>query len=361
MPRTEHWLQIENHPWDLSPNGLNRLTDEQFTRGANGLFRSLPADALIIRRYTPNWAAPDDHPLNPWDLNEPDPAKTQGTIPGATIEGKVGDEIIVHFRNMDQRPGLSARARTHSFYVHGLQHTNPNDGTYPFSTPDPAQGNKQGDRVAPGDSFDYRFTLPHASNAGVWLYHDASVSRAASVALGAFGAIIIRAGGEMKSNLPPGPLHTSADTPLSFAAVPQPPPSGEHLFFYHELAGAGECLNGRQFLGNTPTVLGRLNTRIKYRVLNFTGRVQTIHLHGHRWVRANGWTDTETIGIGAGWTFEVLEGSAESGGGAGEWAITANQSDSTMSSLVITDGGALTLQSGVPAPGPALPPDERGI
>lgn len=348
MPRTEYWLQIENHAWDVCPNGLNRMTGEQFTRAAGGLFRPLASEALIIRRYTANWAAPDDHALNPWDLNEPEPARTRGTIPGATIEGKVGDEIIVHFRNMDQRTGIAPRERTHSFYAHGLQHANAHDGTYPLSAPDAAQGNKQGDRVAPGDSFDYRLTLPHASNAGVWLYHDASMSRAASVALGAFGAIIVRAGGEMKSSLPTQPLRTPLDTPLSYAQVPQPPTAVEHLFFYHELAGVGECLNGRQLLGNTPTVLGRLNTRIKYRVVNLSNRVQTIHVHGHRWRQGSGWADTESIGVGAGLTFEVLEGSAEFGGGNGEWAVTSNQADGVTGSLVITEGGVVRLQAGMP-------------
>lgn len=36
------------------------------------------SDALILRRFTPNWAAPDDHKVNPWDLNEPNP--TDGTL-----------------------------------------------------------------------------------------------------------------------------------------------------------------------------------------------------------------------------------------------------------------------------------------
>jgi hypothetical protein len=47
------------------------------------MFRPLSQDALILRRYIPNWAAPDDRKVNPWDLNEPDPTDngTRGTFP----------------------------------------------------------------------------------------------------------------------------------------------------------------------------------------------------------------------------------------------------------------------------------------
>ncbi len=346
MPRIEYWLQIENHPWDLAPNGIDRVTGETLTRGMDGLFRPLSGEALIIRRYTPNWSAPDDRPLNPWDLEEPDPARTQGTIPGATIEAKVGDEIIVHFRNMDQRSGVPETERVHSLHAHGVQRSALHDGTFPYALPDPPQGGKRSDRIAPGDSFDYHYAVPHASNAGVWLYHDQSLAAAASIARGAFGAIIVRGGGEMKPNLPTELLRAATDTAVAFARVPVPPASGEHLFFFHELVGAGECLNGRQLLGNTPTVLARVDTRVKFRVINFTSRPQTFHLAGHRWRQGNDWVDTADIGIASGLTLEILEGSAENGGGRGEWAVSALGAQAFGGSLLVTDGGVITLPSG---------------
>jgi len=62
-------------------------------------------DALILRRYTANWAAPDDRKVNPWDINELNPTDTgtMGTVPGPVIECTVGDSVNVHFRNMDMR------------------------------------------------------------------------------------------------------------------------------------------------------------------------------------------------------------------------------------------------------------------
>lgn len=346
MPRLEYWLQIENQPWDISPNGIDRATGETFARDNGGMFRRMPSEALIIRRYTANWTAPDDRVLNAWDLNEPNPTRTHGTIPGATIEAKVGDEIIIHFRNKDLRANVSEAERMHSIHAHGVQHAPLYDGTYPYAPSDPSQGNKRGDLVPPRESFEYHYTVPHLSNAGVWAYHDGSIAQQASIALGAFGAIIVRAGGEGKPNLPAQSLRAASDTLTRFANVPQPPAAGEHLFVLHELTGIGECLNGRVGAGNTPTILGRLNTRVKFRVLTLTTRAQTFHLHGHRWKRGDDWTDAETIPAGGGFTFEVLEGSAENGGGNSEWAITFPSAPRVNGSLVVTEGGLVGLSSG---------------
>jgi hypothetical protein len=77
----EFWIQIENHDWDTQPNKIDRM-DTTSPAPADVI-----KDAPILRRYTANWAAPDDRRVNPWDLNEPDPTKTFGTIPGPVLEG----------------------------------------------------------------------------------------------------------------------------------------------------------------------------------------------------------------------------------------------------------------------------------
>jgi FtsP/CotA-like multicopper oxidase with cupredoxin domain len=279
-------------------------------------------------------------------LNEPNPTQTRGTIPGATIEAKVGDDVVVHFRNMDLRTQVPDRERLHSLHVHGLAHAPMHDGLFPYSMPDPEQGNKRGDRVAPQESFDYKFTVPHLSTAGAWVYHDGSAASQASIGLGALGAVIVRAGGEGKPQTPSQPLHSDTDTAISFANAPRPASESQHLFVVHELAGIGLCLNGRQLAGNTPTVLTRLNTRAKFRVVNMTARAQSFHLHGHRWRRGDDWTDSETIPAGGGVTFEILEGTAENGGGNGEWAITIPSAAGLAGSLLVTEGGKITLATG---------------
>src|SRR6516165_383623 len=132
MATVQFWIQIENHAWDTVPHRFDRMTSQDFlagsvlktltspetgvTRNNVRMYKPLPSDALILRRYTSNWAKPDDRKINPWDLNEPDPTDngTMGTIPGAVIECNVGDQVIVHFRNQDTRSGKGLKARTHS-------------------------------------------------------------------------------------------------------------------------------------------------------------------------------------------------------------------------------------------------------
>ncbi len=151
----EYWIQIENRPWDVCPNNIDRMTGQNIkdreTTGTPGpdpvnatlvsptevppvtttvtMFKPLRdsggkvTDALILRRYKPPqqpdqsdaWTVPDDRKINPWDLNEPDPTDsgTMGTIPGPVIECNLADPqgdnfVKVHFRNMDNRtqPGI---------------------------------------------------------------------------------------------------------------------------------------------------------------------------------------------------------------------------------------------------------------
>src|ERR687897_2396235 len=114
MANIDIWIQLENHAWDLVTSHRDRMTGHHFphvpmtlTSPVTGVSRTLNMhkplgeDALILRRYTANWAAPDDRKVNPWDLNELDPTDngTMGTIPGPVIECEVGDSVTVHFRN----------------------------------------------------------------------------------------------------------------------------------------------------------------------------------------------------------------------------------------------------------------------
>ena len=196
----EYWIQIENRPWDLCPNNIDRMTGQNLkdmegkdpatvtltspgtgaVRNNVTMFRPLRNsdgsvdDALILRRYQPPkkndqsdaWTVPDDRKVNPWDINEPDPSDngTMGTIPGPVIECNVGESVTVHFRNLDNRTQLGTQTicfpfpfigqicipfpvqvplpveqRTHSLHPHGFVFAPTSDGAYPLSPPDPTQ------------------------------------------------------------------------------------------------------------------------------------------------------------------------------------------------------------------------------
>jgi FtsP/CotA-like multicopper oxidase with cupredoxin domain/plastocyanin len=514
MAIVELWIQIENNPWDVAPHNIDRLTGQtvqQITGQApilktlispvtgvvqtRTMFRPLSQDALILRRYTQNWAAPDDRKVNPWDLNEPDPTDngTMGTIPGAVIECNVGDKVIVHFRNQDTRPGKALKARTHSLHPHGFVFAPTSDGAFPLSPPDPSQpvgaeaaewtsvgvsGFKKGDRVPPGGTFIYTWqTLGWPTTAGVWLYHDHSICDMENVQQGAIGLVVIRnpADPEDDANLDlPGgsfnglptfvrcfpfpfpvpilphdldtlgqhgnvphshggtPVPTSAQTnakrgepapsavanPEQDASDPVPariakhgdllvefdpeltraarlclsfyrPPPGKarYLQLFHNLGDAAMCINGRKYLGNTPTLIAGLNTRMRFGLVGM-GNVDgfhTFHLHGHRWIvpgpdgntllaiqastqdkAVSQFEDTRTFGPANSFTFKINQGSfmgsfftpdPTQAPGLGEWHmhchVLTHMMDGMMGSLLVIKGGELFTGLPVGEPCPA--------
>jgi len=484
MPDIHFWIQIENHAWDVCPNNIDRMsgqTLQQITGNApqqvtltspvSGavrtnvtMYRALSGDALILRRYTANWAAPDDRKVNPWDLNEPNPtdAGTMGTIPGAVIECSLGDRAIVHFRNMDTRTDshgalLPAARRTHSLHPHGFAFFPISDGAYPLSPPDTAQATgaeaplwggasfKQGDRVPPGASFTYTWdTHSWPATAGVWLYHDHSICDEDNVGQGAIGIIVIHnpadaANEVLAQDLPggspngglthlicfPAPLgqilphalaglgsvreqafrreeetlselpseriirqdglHVEVDENLRPIRIclpfyVPPPTQAQYLLLFHTLGDAGMCINGRKYMGSTPTVLAGSNTKMRFGVVGMGSDTHTFHIHGHRWVLTgpdgtnpaalqssaqvrgvSQFEDTRLFGPANSFAFTIQQGSffgapPEAPGPFGEYHVhchvLAHMMDGMMGSLLIVGPSTLAfaLPQGVPCP-----------
>jgi FtsP/CotA-like multicopper oxidase with cupredoxin domain/plastocyanin len=506
----EYWIQLENRAWDLAPNNIDRMTGETMAQIPGGtapvvktltspetavvrtrtMYKPLGEDALILRRYTPGWAAPDDRKVNPWDLNEPNPtdAGTMGTIPGPVIECEVGDRVIVHFRNKDARSGKSVKQRAHSLHPHGFVFDTRYDGAYPLSPGDPTQpvggegalwaqigvsSLKQGDRVPPNGTFDYFWnTFRWPTTAGVWLYHDHSFCDVDNVMLGAIGIIVIHnsadpddvinqdlPGGQSNGAItrlrcfpfpfekvrplpfeleslgsalvepreledlrharmgemqrmpgmepvgddvddPPQPARRrkkppSIDAPiversfrrgdLIFELDPKlelikrlclrfyvdPPDRAQYLQLYHEMTGTGMLINGRKYLGNTPTVIAGLNTKMRFGLVGMNLlHFHTFHLHGHRWTipgpdgnnpgaiqgspqltAVSQFEDTRTFGPANSFSFTVNQGSfmgalrAPDARALGEWHmhchVLGHMHDGMMGSLLVVEAGQL--------------------
>jgi FtsP/CotA-like multicopper oxidase with cupredoxin domain len=290
--------------------------------------------ALILRRYTKDWAAPDDRKVNPWDVNEPDPTDsgTMGTIPGPVIECNVGDSVIVHFRNLDLRTSAGAllpiEKRTHSLHPHGFVFDRFSDGAYPLSPPDPGQpvgsesaawmavgvnSLKQGDRIPPpadannpiatAATYTYHWTTQGwPTTAGVWLYHDHSVCDMENVEHGAIGIIVIHNPQDtqdvdirdpndptkyLPQHLPSGMVNASpVHQQGGIDVFVEPPKKALYLQLYHFLGhNSGMTINGRKYLGNTPTILAGLETLMRFGLVGMNmSEFHTFHLHGHRWV-----------------------------------------------------------------------------
>jgi plastocyanin len=56
------------------------------------------------------------------------------------------------------------------------------------------------------------------------------------------------------------------------------------LQLYHTIRNGATCINGRQWLGNTPTLIAGRDTRMRFGVVGMGSIFHTFHIHGHRWV-----------------------------------------------------------------------------
>jgi len=239
------WIAAVPVTWDVVPNGRDAIGGTTYTREQT-VFRT-----VVYKAYTRNWGRPLPN-------REHVVADNDG-IPGPLIRAQVGDEIRVHFKNLD-----TEFKRPHSMHFHGVRYAPGSDGAFipGFSGP--------GANVKPGRSFTYRlFAGPQS--AGVWPYHDHSPSMHESIEGGLFGMLSIRAKGEV-------------------------PPDREFVVALASIHGF-ETINGRAFVGNTPIMRAKVGETVQWDVMTLGDEFHTFHVHGHRWVNADGTPeDTRTVG-----------------------------------------------------------------
>jgi FtsP/CotA-like multicopper oxidase with cupredoxin domain len=92
-----------------------------------------------------------------------------GTIPGPTFRLKVGDTVIVHYKNELAKPS--------GIHWHGIELSNTMDGT-PFTQ----------NQVPPGKEFLYKFTV---SRPGIFWYHPHHHASTNQVFKGLYGLILV--------------------------------------------------------------------------------------------------------------------------------------------------------------------------
>ena len=232
----EYWVAAAPAAWNVVPNGHDPLGHGEVDPLAVHL------QTIVFKRYTRGFARPI--------------ADRNHGIPGPLLRARVGDRVLVHFRNLDfDAP--------HSMHVHGFRYRPSSDGAFV-----PGFSGRDGN-VKPGESYTYRLRAGPDS-AGVWPYHDHSQSMDVSIAGGMYGALSIRGRRE-------------------------PRPDREFVVVFAPLGGL-QTINGRAFLGNTPTYHARTGDLVQWDVLAFGDDHHTFHVHGHRWLRGRTPEDTRTVG-----------------------------------------------------------------
>jgi plastocyanin/FtsP/CotA-like multicopper oxidase with cupredoxin domain len=179
-----------------------------------------------------------------------------------------------------------------------------------------------------------------------------------------------------------------------------PPPKALYLQLFHSLSGVGQmCINGRTFLGNTPTLVARprgaagAGTKMRFGVVGMGDDFHTFHIHGHRWVipgpsgsqpapqtfltggpltaPVSQFEDTKIFGPANSFAFTIdedaglpsfmrAEPAADPSSHVGEWHmhchVLGHMMTGMMGSLLVIDSGvdvlnlAFGLPTGVPCP-----------
>jgi FtsP/CotA-like multicopper oxidase with cupredoxin domain len=272
----EYWIGAVPVRWNVVPNGRNAIEKEQFDKGETTM------TTIVYKRFTPDWERPM--------TDQPRLSADNDGIPGPLIRARVGDRIVVHFKNMDNE-----FERPHSMHFHGVRYEFGSDGAYipGFSGP--------GGNVAPGDTFTYRLEAIEDS-AGVWPYHDHSPSMSDSIAGGLYGA-------------------------LSILGRDEEPPDREFVVYFAEHLDQ-RTVNGHAFVGNTPVFRARIGEVVQWDVLAIGDLHHTFHVHGHRWDIPQGTEDTRTIGPAESFAVRWTEDAA------GTWLYHCHVEDHMMTGMI---------------------------
>jgi FtsP/CotA-like multicopper oxidase with cupredoxin domain len=250
----ELWVAATPAVWNMAPNQRDDI----------GGARLSPAQTVmpttVYRRYSRGWRRP--LPNSPMSGN-------QNLIPGPLLRARVGDRLVVHFKNLD-----FTRMNGHSMHFHGVDYKPSSDGSYVPGVSGP-DGN-----VLPGRTWTYRLTAGPQSR-GVWPYHDHSSSMHESIDGGMYGMLSIRGRNEA---LP--------DRELVVVFAPM---------------GDFQTIDGRAFVGNTPVFRARVGELVQWDVTAMGSEHHTFHVHGHRWAEGGVSRDTHTVGPAESFRFRWRE------------------------------------------------------
>jgi FtsP/CotA-like multicopper oxidase with cupredoxin domain len=248
----QYWIAAVPSNWNIVPNGRDAIMNTPID----------PADSIfptvVYQNYSPHWRK-----------QLPNAAKSSADglqIPGPLIHARVGDRLLIHFKNMD-----TLRRDPHSMHFHGVHYRPSSDGAYV-----PGFSHKDAN-VKFGQTYTYKLRAGNDSW-GVWPYHDHSPSMDASIGGGMFGM-------------------------LSILNKHQQAPDKEFEVVFSPF-GKFMAIDGRAFVGNTPVFHSTVGDLVQWDVMAMGSDHHTFHVHGHRWIGPGG-TPTDTKTVGPAESFEI--------------------------------------------------------
>jgi FtsP/CotA-like multicopper oxidase with cupredoxin domain len=185
-----------------------------------------------------------------------------GELPGPLLRAKVGDRLIVHFKNSLPEPT--------SMHWHGLRVPNDMDGV----------PNEPAPPIEPGGSFDYDFVLP---DAGTFWYHP-HYDSAAQVGFGLYGPLIVDDPGETHG-LGDEAVLVLSDLGIDDDGSVWSPDAGGNFGTLFGREGGLMLVNGKVL----PTLHVRPGARQRWRLINAAkSRYYALELQGNHFTRLGG-------------------------------------------------------------------------
>lgn len=261
----EYWIAAVTIRWNIVPTGVDGMTGQKFAA------RATTFEAIIYQAYTPDWGSPLPNP--------------SGGIPGPTLYAQVGDNLLVHFKNLD-----TYYHRPHSMHAHGVHYTPSYDGSY-------VQGQEEpGSAVPEGGQYTYKWPVG-TDSLGTWVYHDHSIDATDNTELGMYGNVVITQRGQVQPD----------KRFFVFFGELMPGVTGLAQTFY--------TINGRAYLGNLPSYQAHVGDHVEWVVSSLGNSLHVFHIHGHRWQTGAGYQDTLLLGPSQSFTISFIENNP------GKWLV----------------------------------------
>jgi bilirubin oxidase len=182
-----------------------------------------------------------------------------GSVPGPTLELQEGDRVIIHFRNELPEPT--------TVHWHGLHLPFVADGS-PFHP------------VAPGETYDYEFTVRPGSAGTYWYHPHPHHSTGWQVTKGLYGAVVVRAADDPLAGIPERVLMLADNRLLEDGSLDLPEKTSLQSRYDFENGREGDLVfvNG----AIRPTVTIRPGEVQRWRIINASAaRVYRLALPGH--------------------------------------------------------------------------------